>query len=252
MSYVSPICLLLLLVWMPAGHFSSSLPHVNIPDSNVCLLLTKYLRHLSSVWPYGLHTDGALEGDVVMATCLIPLVPRQVWQASEGTGEQVHWGAGWAHFCQSVEHWQLQRQTWQMCHPQGDSEADQTNQRTRYHLCTSCTLTPLVMSRDSWNIWFYFILSFLLFIMCILEMLDWVLSNTLLQDRWCQWWNGAFGSWPGCFTPTASLAICIAGGKWTPVIETKPWWSWLKAVSDSVYLLVPNPASLWETNDTGD
>lgn len=62
--------------------------------------------------------------------------------------------------------------------------------------------------------------------------------------KWC------FGSWPGGFRLTASLAFCIAGGKRTPVIETSPWWSWLKAVSDSVDLLVPNRAPRCETNDT--
>jgi len=45
---------------------------------------------------------------------------------------------------------------------------------------------------------------------------------------------------------------CIAWGKRTPVIETNPWWSWLEADSDSVYLLVPNAASYWETDDTRD
>lgn len=86
----------------------------------------------SEVQLYGFHMDKAWEIPVVMVTYLIPLAPWQVWQASEGTGEQVHRRAGWAHLCQPLQHRQLQCQAWQMRNPQGDREADQTNQRARY------------------------------------------------------------------------------------------------------------------------
>lgn len=86
----------------------------------------------SEVELYGSHMDKAWEIQVVMVTCLIPLAPWQVWQAAEGTGEQVHRRAGWAHLCQPLQHRQLQCQAWQMRNPQGDRETDQTNQRARY------------------------------------------------------------------------------------------------------------------------
>lgn len=101
---------------------------------------------------YGSHMDKAWEIQVVMVTCLIPLAPWQVWQAAEGTGEQVHRRAGWAHLCQPLQHRQLQCQAWQMRNPQGDRETDQTNQRARYRRRPDCTVNNALCSAR-WTSW---------------------------------------------------------------------------------------------------
>lgn len=107
------------------------LPPVNTPT---LMILTSAALIPFDETEYAVHTDRVRGGEVVLATYLILLAPRQVWQASKGTGEQVHRGAGWAHLCQPFPYRQLQREARQMCHPQGDCKADQTNQRARYHL----------------------------------------------------------------------------------------------------------------------
>lgn len=49
-------------------------------------------------------------------------------EAEQGAGEQIHRGAGRADLRQHQRHGRPQRQARQMCHSQGDGEADQADQ----------------------------------------------------------------------------------------------------------------------------
>lgn len=86
-------------MWYTRLRVSAALP---VECSNICPLSTvrkrikspvKYLMH---VWCTACVCTGHQDLRLSWQHVLTPLAPRQVWQTSEGTGEQVHWGVGWA------------------------------------------------------------------------------------------------------------------------------------------------------------